>query len=96
VSRPGPEGLNRGAVNGFAIFLEDAPEEGIYFSGDTVWYEGIVEVARRFQFQVAILNLGAGCVPEVGSFPLTMTASEALEAARAFGTPAIVPLHFEG
>jgi len=35
-------------------------------------------------------------VPEVGAFHLTMTAQEAVEAARAFAPAAIVPLHFEG
>ena len=54
------------------------------------------EVAQRFKLQVAILNLGAARVPEVGPFHLTMTASEAIEAARAFTSAAIVPLHFEG
>jgi L-ascorbate metabolism protein UlaG (beta-lactamase superfamily) len=43
-----------------------------------------------------MLNLGAARVPEVGPFHLTMTAVEAVEAARAFACAAIVPLHFEG
>ena len=35
-ARHGPEGLSRGAVNGFLIFFEDAREHAIYISGDTV------------------------------------------------------------
>ncbi|MGA8597948.1 MAG: MBL fold metallo-hydrolase [Bryobacteraceae bacterium] len=94
-ARHGPEGLNRGAVNGFVFFFEDAPDQAIYVSGDTVWYPGAAEVARRFNVAVAILHLGAARVPEVGDFHLTMTANEAVEAARAFARAKIVPIHFE-
>jgi L-ascorbate metabolism protein UlaG (beta-lactamase superfamily) len=95
-ARHGPAGMERGAVRGFVAFFVDDPERVIYVSGDTVWYEGVGEVARRFAVRAAILNLGAARVPEVGPFHLTMTAAEAVEAARAFSTAAIIPLHFEG
>jgi L-ascorbate metabolism protein UlaG (beta-lactamase superfamily) len=95
-ARHGPQGLERGAVIGFVLYFADAPEQCVYLSGDTVWYEGVAEVARRFPIRMAILNLGAARVPEVGPFPLTMTANEAVETARAFVDATIVPLHFEG
>ena len=95
-ARHGPEGHDRGPVIGFVLFFADAPEQVVYFSGDTVWYEGVVEVAHRFPVRAAILNLGAARVPEVGAFHLTMTADEAVEAARTFTAAALVPLHFEG
>jgi L-ascorbate metabolism protein UlaG (beta-lactamase superfamily) len=95
-ARHGPAGLERGAVVGFALHLADAAEESVYFSGDTVWYEGVAEVAERFSIRAAVLNLGAARVPEVGPYHLTMTAGEAVHAARAFTEAAIVPLHFEG
>jgi L-ascorbate metabolism protein UlaG (beta-lactamase superfamily) len=95
-ARHGPQGHDRGPVIGFALFFADAPQQVVYFSGDTVWYEGVAEVAHRFPIRAAILNLGAALVPEVGAFHLTMTAQEAVEAARAFAGAAIVPLHFEG
>jgi L-ascorbate metabolism protein UlaG (beta-lactamase superfamily) len=94
--RHGPEGLHRGAVAGFVFFFADLPDAALYFSGDTVWYEGVAEVARRFPARVVLLNLGAARVPEVGPFHLTMTAAEGVLAARAFGEALIVPLHFEG
>jgi L-ascorbate metabolism protein UlaG (beta-lactamase superfamily) len=93
--RHGPEGRNRGPVNGFVLFFEDTPDQVIYVSGDTVWYQGVVDVARRFNVQVAILHLGAARVPEVGPFHLTMTADEGVEAARTFASASIVPVHFE-
>ncbi len=95
-ARHGPAGMERGAVVGFVLYEAQAPERCIYFSGDTVWFEGVAEVARRFHVRTAILNVGAARVPEVGPFHLTMTAAEAVEAARAFQDAAIVPLHFEG
>ena len=94
-ARHGPAGLNRGAVNGFVLFFEDQPDRVLYVSGDTVWYEGVAEVARRFSVRAAVLHLGAARVPEVGPFHLTMTANEGVEAARAFANAVIIPLHFE-
>jgi L-ascorbate metabolism protein UlaG (beta-lactamase superfamily) len=94
-ARHGPEGLSRGGVNGFVLSFNDAPTEAVYISGDTVWYEGVAEVARRFDVRAAILHLGAARVPEVGPFHLTMTAVEAVEATRNFPDAAIVPVHFE-
>jgi L-ascorbate metabolism protein UlaG (beta-lactamase superfamily) len=95
-ARHGPAGLERGAVTGFVIFFTDSPAQGVYISGDTVWYEGIAEIARRFRIQTAVLHLGAARVPEVGEFHLTMTAQEAVQAAKAFSDAIIVPTHFEG
>ncbi|MBZ5567490.1 MAG: MBL fold metallo-hydrolase [Acidobacteriia bacterium] len=95
-ARHGPAGLSRGAVSGFVFYFVDAPERAVYFSGDTVWYEGVGEVAQKFPIRAALLNLGAARVPEVGPFHLTMTADEAVESARAFANALIVPLHYEG
>jgi L-ascorbate metabolism protein UlaG (beta-lactamase superfamily) len=94
--RHGPAHLDRGPVIGFALAWQDAPDDVVYVSGDTVWYEGVAEVARRFRPRAALLFLGAARVAAVGPWPLTMTASEAVEAARALAGTVIVPLHFEG
>lgn len=92
----GPANLQRGAVIGFAAAFSGAPEENFYFAGDTVWFEGVEEVARRFKVRVAALNLGAARVPVVGDFPLTMTAEDGVKTAQVFARATIVPLHFEG
>ncbi len=94
--RHGPPDVDRGPVTGFALAFADAPEQVVYVSGDTVWYDGVAEVARRFQVKVAVLFMGAARVPEVGPYHLTMTAEDGIRAAAAFSTAAIVPLHFEG
>jgi hypothetical protein len=66
-------------VTGFALAFTDDPDRAIYISGDTVWYEGVAEVGRRFSVQIAILFMGAARVPEVGPWHLTLTAAEAVE-----------------
>jgi L-ascorbate metabolism protein UlaG (beta-lactamase superfamily) len=95
-SRHGPAGMERGAVIGFVLHFADSPQESVYISGDTVWYEGVAEIARRFPIKTAILHIGAARVPEVGPFHLTMTSEEAVQAAKAFSNALIVPTHFEG
>ncbi len=95
-ARHGPAGGNRGPVTGFVLALTETPQSAIYISGDTVWYEDIAEISRRFSIKVAILFMGAARVPEVGPAHLTFTAGEGVEAARAFAEATIIPLHYEG
>lgn len=95
-NRHGPEGGDRGPVIGFVLAWSDDPQHSVYISGDTVWYDGVAEVARRFHVGTAFLFVGAARVREVGPAHLTFTADEAVEAARAFPDAAIVPLHSEG
>jgi L-ascorbate metabolism protein UlaG (beta-lactamase superfamily) len=96
-ARHGPAHLDRGPVIGFVLAYTDAPEQAVYVSGDTVWYEGVAEVAKRFKVRAAVLFMGAARVPEVGTpEPLTMTAEDGIQTARAFSGATIVPLHFEG
>jgi L-ascorbate metabolism protein UlaG (beta-lactamase superfamily) len=72
------------------------PDDAIYISGDTVYYEGVEEVARRFHITHAILFMGAARVAAVGPDHLTFTAEEAVEVARLMPDAHIVPLHFDG
>ncbi|HYG36578.1 MAG TPA: MBL fold metallo-hydrolase [Clostridia bacterium] len=95
-ARHGPANGDRGPVIGFVVAYTDQPEQVVYVSGDTVWYEGVAEVSRRFPIKLAFLFLGAARVATVSPAHLTLTAAEAVEAARAFSAATIVPLHFEG
>ena len=92
-ARHGPAGGDRGPVLGFVLEADGA---AVYFSGDTVWYDGVEEIGRRFQIDVALLNLGAAKVAVAGPQPLTFTAAEAMELARQWPHTIVVPLHFEG
>ena len=56
----------------------------------------MAEVARWFNVTTAVLNMGAAKVQAAGPAPLTMTAADAVQLARAMPNASIVPLHFEG
>ena len=95
-ARHGPVGGDRGPVTGFVLAFEAQPDNAVYVSGDTVWYEGVAEVARRFHIRTVILFMGAARVKEVGPAHLTMTAEDGIAAAHAFPDALIVPVHYEG
>ena len=61
--------------------LEDGSNT-IYVTGDTVWYDGVAEVARRFNANVVLLF--AGSAQTRGPFHLTMDTNDAIETAQAF------------
>ncbi len=93
-ARHGPAGIEplAGDVIGFVLSL--AGGRPIYITGDTVWYEGVAEVARRFQ--AGLVLLFAGAAKTRGAFHLTMDANDALDTAHAFPDATNVPLHYEG
>lgn len=93
-ARHGPAGGDRGPVIGFVIRVHDAPV--VYVTGDTVWYEGVAEVARRYPVPAVVGFFGAAKVAVAGPSPLTLNAADGIEVARAFPQAVIVPLHFEG
>jgi len=95
-ARHGPAHRDRGPVTGFVLALTDVLDRAVYISGDTVWYEGMAEVARRFDVRAAVLFMGAATVPAVGPEALTMTAEDGIQAASAFSGATIIPLHYEG
>jgi L-ascorbate metabolism protein UlaG (beta-lactamase superfamily) len=103
-ARHGPAHGDRGPVIGFVLDvadetrgdLADETRGGVYFSGDTVFYDGVTEIADRFDVAVALLCLGAARVSAVGDSPLTLTAAEAVGLAHLMPSALIVPLHFEG
>ena len=94
-ARHGPADGDRGPVTGFVLTTASLPG-AVYLSGDTVWYEGVAEVGRRFPVHVALLFMGAARVVEVGPAALTFTAAEAVDATRAFAQALILPVHYEG
>jgi L-ascorbate metabolism protein UlaG (beta-lactamase superfamily) len=95
-ARHGPPHADRGPVIGFLLAFSDDPTNSLYISGDTVWYEGVQQVATRFSIRAALLFLGAARVAAAGEWNLTLTAAEAVEVARVLSAATIVPLHFEG
>jgi L-ascorbate metabolism protein UlaG (beta-lactamase superfamily) len=95
-ARHGPAHADRGPCIGFIVSSNDSSDSVLYLSGDTVWYDGVAEVARRYSVAVAVLFMGAARVEAGGPWHLTFTGEEGVEAACAFGKATIVPLHYEG
>ena len=83
-ARHGPAGIEplSGDVIGFVLVRRGmAP---IYVTGDTVWYDGVAEVARRFEAGTVLLF--AGAAQTRGPFNLTMDINDAIELAHRFPT----------
>ena len=94
-ARHGPAGIEplSGDVIGFVVSFSDGTRP-LYVTGDTVWYDGVAEVARRFRPGVVLLF--AGSARTRGPFNLTMNTNNAIETAHAFATATIVPIHCDG
>jgi len=93
-ARHGPAGIEplSGDVIGFV--LEGMAKRAIYITGDTVWYDGVAEVARRFD--VGVVMPFAGSAQTRGPFHLTMDVNDVIETAHAFPDALVVPLHYDG
>lgn len=95
-ARHGPAGIEplSGDVIGFVISMADSSFRPIYITGDTVWYDGVADVARRFNAGVVLPF--AGAAQTRGPFHLTMDTNDVIETARAFPDATIVPVHHDG
>jgi hypothetical protein len=82
-----------GDVIGFVVSFSDGTPP-LYVTGDTVWYDGVAEVARRFCPSVVLLFAGAARTR--GPFNLTMNTNDAIETAHACPDATIVPIHCDG
>jgi L-ascorbate metabolism protein UlaG (beta-lactamase superfamily) len=93
-ARHGPAGIEplSGDVIGFV--LSSKQRAPVYISGDTVWFDGVAEVARRFKAGVVLPF--AGAAQTRGPFHLTMDTNDTIETARAFPDAVIVPVHTDG
>jgi L-ascorbate metabolism protein UlaG (beta-lactamase superfamily) len=94
-ARHGPIGIEpiSGDVIGFLVGRE-APGDAIYVTGDTVWYDGTAEVARRYSPRLVIVF--AGSAQPRGSFHMTMNTNDVIETAHAFPGARIVAVHNHG
>jgi L-ascorbate metabolism protein UlaG (beta-lactamase superfamily) len=87
-ARHGPAGGDRGPVIGF-VLTSPGQDGAVYVSGDTVWFDGVEEIGRRF-------TIGVAQVAVAGPHALTFTADDGVALARAWPRARIVPLHYEG
>ncbi|KAK2738396.1 hypothetical protein FQN57_007073 [Myotisia sp. PD_48] len=68
----------------------------IFFSGDTVYIEELVEVKKRFHIVIALVNLGAATVPlPTGPLLVTMDGAEGAKLFQEIQADILVPMHYE-
>lgn len=84
-----------GEVTGFVLEWE-GQSGALYITGDTVWFDDIVEVGRQFDVGAVILHMGAAKVVAAGDNALTMTSEEGARLTKVLGADAAFAAHFEG
>lgn len=82
-----------GDVIGFAL---DWGEGVLWFSGDTVLYDGVKSVAQRLKVDIAVLHIGGVQFPVTGPARYTMTGHDAVELTKLLEPRVAVPIHYEG
>jgi len=92
-ARHGPSGFEKisGDVTGFIVEYKGRQ---IYFTGDTVFYDGIKEVASKFNPEYVFIF--AGAAKPRGPFNVTMGTNDAIDTAFVFPKAIVIPVHFEG
>ena len=95
-ARHGPAGIEKiqGEVTGFVLSVKGKETFDIYITGDTTYYEGVAEVAKRYSPKY--LFLFGGAAHTRGPFNVSMSTNDAMDTALAFPTATIVPLHYDG
>ena len=95
-ARHGPAGVEKiaGDVIGFLLTIIDKVKYEIYITGDTVFFEGVSDVAKKHK--PSLVFLFAGAARTRGPFNLTMSTNDAIDTAFSFPEALIIPLHFEG
>jgi L-ascorbate metabolism protein UlaG (beta-lactamase superfamily) len=95
-ARHGPAGCEpmTGPVTGFVLSGAGLPT--VYVSGDNAAVELVGEVVGRVgDVDLALLFAGAARTPAIDA-PLTLTAQDAVAAARLLGDALVVPVHADG
>ncbi|MEZ0183561.1 MBL fold metallo-hydrolase [Flavobacterium oncorhynchi] len=86
-----------GKVLGFTIEWEDQTNGCIYISGDTVFFDGLVQLEKKKKVDIAILHLGAGAFPYLKkNLRVTMNGEEALKTTQLLNPNIVIPIHYEG
>ena len=82
---------------GFVLEWEGQRDGAIYISGDTLYFKGIKQVAKRHKIAAAILHLGGVHFwpPWPPFVRVTMNARQAAKAATRLNPKTIIPIHYE-
>jgi L-ascorbate metabolism protein UlaG (beta-lactamase superfamily) len=87
-----------GPVTGFVLDSQDQTDGVLYISGDTVFFDGFLEIALKFpRIETAILHLGKAGFPYLsGPLRYTMHAADALKAMQVLKPRRAIPIHTGG
>ncbi len=85
-----------GDVVGFALRWPAQQHGVLWISGDTVLFDGVREVGKRLEVDVALVHLGGVRFGVTGPLRYTMTGPDAVELFDAISPRTLVPVHYEG
>lgn len=86
-----------GKVIGFIIEFDGQENGAIYISGDTVYFKGIEDVAKRFKVDIGIFHVGGVQFRYLSGFGLyTMDSKDLIKAVKTVHPNTIVPIHYRG
>ena len=85
-----------GETTGFILEWDNQKHGVLYISGDTVWLNGIHEIAHRFKISTVVLHIGKASFPITGPIRFTLNAKEAIRITRTLNPRAVIPIHYEG
>ena len=86
-----------GKVIGFVIEADEFTNGVLYISGDTVYFKGIDEVAKRYKVDVAVFHLGSVQIRYLTAFAqYTMNAKGLLKSVKVLDPNTIIPIHYKG
>ncbi|WP_405015163.1 MBL fold metallo-hydrolase [Kitasatospora sp. NBC_01539] len=86
-------GLHAGDVIGFVV-EQPGEDEALYVSGDTVYFDELDEIGRRFAIGTAVLHFGAAQVDEIGELPITLDGAQGVALVRSLGAKSVIPVHY--
>ncbi|HWB64543.1 MAG TPA: MBL fold metallo-hydrolase [Chitinophagales bacterium] len=90
-------GFFAGKVIGFMIEWAGQQNGALYLTGDTVYFKGLEEVARRFTVNTIIVNLGSVQFRYLtGWGRYTFNAAEAIKTALLMKAKQVIPIHYRG
>lgn len=85
-----------GETTGFVLEWSGQKYGALYISGDTVWFDGIHEIAQRYKVGTVILHIGKASFPITGPIRFTLNAKEAVRIIKVLNPRAAIPIHYEG
>jgi L-ascorbate metabolism protein UlaG (beta-lactamase superfamily) len=86
-----------GKVIGFVIEFEGQENGVIYISGDTVFFKGIDDIAKRFKIDTGIFHVGSVQFRYLTGFgKYTMDSKDLLKSIHVLAPNRIIPIHLKG